>query len=285
VFGIGTIEVWYDAATVPFPLAPIQGAYNEIGCIAKSSICKLDNSLFWLGADPRGYGIIYRNQGYTGKRISTHAVEYAIQSYGDVSDAVAYTYQQEGHAFYVISFPTAGKTWAYDVSTGAWHERAGWSNGAFTRHRSQCQMTFNNKIIVGDYENGNLYALDLDTYQDNGDIQKWLRSWRPIPENTNTLVRTAQHGLQLLCESGVGLNDGQGSDPQVMLRWSDDGGHTWSSEHWAQMGKIGEYGFRAFWRRLGMTLKLRDRVYEVSGTDPIKLVITGANLLVSATGK
>ena len=285
VFGTGTIEVWYDAATVPFPLAPIQGAYNEIGCIAKSSICKLDNSLFWLGADPRGYGIIYRNQGYTGKRISTHAIEYAIQGYGDVSDAVGYTYQQEGHAFYVIAFPTAGKTWAYDVSTGAWHERAGWSNGEFTRHRSQCQMTFNNQIIVGDYINGNLYALDLNTYQDNGDIQKWLRSWRPIPENQNTLVRTAQHGLQLLCESGAGLNDGQGSDPQVMLRWSDDGGHTWSSEHWTQMGKIGQYGFRAFWRRLGMTLKLRDRVYEVSGTDPVKIIITSANLLVSATGK
>jgi hypothetical protein len=146
-------------------------------------------------------------------------------------------------------------------------------------------MTFNNQIIVGDYENGNLYALDLNTYQDNGDIQKWLRSWRPIPENQNTLVRTAQHGLQLLCESGVGLNDGQGSDPQVMLRWSDDGGHTWSSEHWTQMGRIGQYGFRAFWRRLGMTLKLRDRVYEVSGTDPVKIIITGANLLVSATSK
>ena len=125
VFGEGTTEVWYDAATVPFPLAPIQGAYNEIGCIAKASVCKLDNSLFWLGQDPRGYGIVYRNQGYTGKRVSTHAIEFAIQGYGDVSDAVAYTYQQEGHAFYVIAFPTVGKTWVYDVATTAWHERAG----------------------------------------------------------------------------------------------------------------------------------------------------------------
>jgi hypothetical protein len=319
VFGTGTTEVWYDAATTPFPLAPIQGAYNEIGCIAKASICKLDNSLFWLGADPRGYGIVYRNQGYTGKRISTHAIEYAIQGYGDVSDAVAYTYQQEGHAFYVLAFPTAGKTWAYDVSTGAWHERAGFQNGDFVRHRGQCQMNFDSLTIVGDYENGNLYAYDLDIYQDNGEIQKWLRSWRPIPANENTTLRTAQHGLQLLCESGVGLSgvdpqavpiidyllteadqiidteNGdnivldyatvQGSDPKVMLRWSDDGGHTWSNEHWTKMGRIGQYGFRAFWRRLGMTLKLRDRVYEVSGTDPVKVVVTGANLIVSPTGR
>ena len=283
VFGSGTTEVWYDAATTPFPLAPIQGAYNEIGCIAAFSIAKLDNSIFWLGADPRGYGIVYRNQGYTGKRVSTHAVEYAIQNYGDISDAIAYTYQQEGHAFYVLTFPSAGKTWVYDVATAAWHERAGWLNGNFTRHRSQCQMDFNSQTVVGDYQNGNLYALDLDVYADNGNTQKWLRSWRPIPENQNPMKRSAQHGLQLLCESGAGLNVGQGSDPQAMLRWSDDGGHTWSNEHWTKMGRIGQYGFRAFWRRLGMTLKLRDRVYEVSGTDPIKLVITGANLILTPT--
>jgi hypothetical protein len=330
VFGTGTTEVWYDAATTPFPLSPIQGAYNEIGCIAKASIAKLDNSLFWLGADPRGFGIVYRNQGYTGKRVSTHAIEFAIQSYGDVTDAVAYTYQQEGHAFYVLAFPTAGKTWVYDVSTGAWHERAGWNNGSFTRHRSQCQMNFDSQTIVGDYENGNLYAFDLDVYADDNNTQKWLRSWRPIPENQNNLNRSAQHTLQLTCESGVGLDlgptsdptiaffatsnvydatvnnivtnngdylifsmttipsgtaDGQGANPEAMLRWSDDGGHTWSSEHWTQMGRIGQYGFRAFWRRLGMTLKLRDRVYEVSGTDPVKIVITGANLLVSPTSR
>ena len=283
VFGAGTTEIWYDAATVPFPLAPIQGAYNEIGCIAPFSIAKLDNSLFWLGADPRGYGIIYRNQGYTGKRISTHAVEYAIQHYGDISDATAYTYQEEGHAFYVLNFPKANATWVFDVATNAWHERASWKNGSFMRHRGQCQMNFNNQTIVGDFENGNIYAMDLDVYADNGSIQKWVRSWRPIPPNQNNLKRTAQHTLQLTCESGVGLNLGQGEDPQVMLRWSDDGGHTWSNEFWISMGKIGEYGRRAIWRRLGMTTKLRDRIYEVSGTDPNKIIIVGAELFLNGT--
>ncbi len=283
VFGQGTTEVWYDAGTIPFPLAPIQGAYNEIGCLAPFSIAKLDNSIFWLGADPRGYGIVYRNQGYTGKRVSTHAIEYAIQQYGDISDAEAYTYQEEGHAFYVLNFPKANATWVYDVATGAWHERASWNNGFFMRHRGQCQMNFNSQTIVGDFENGNIYALDLNVYSDNGDIQKWVRSWRPLPPNQNNLKRTAQHTLQLDCQSGVGLNLGQGSDPQVMLRWSDDGGHTWSSEHWISMGKIGEYGYRAIWRRLGMTTKLRDRIYEISGTDPNKIVIVGAELFLSGT--
>jgi hypothetical protein len=283
LFGTDSVEVWYDAGLPDFPLTRIQGAFNEIGCVAAFSIAKLDNGLFWLGTDARGQGIVYRANGYTGQRISTHAIEYAIAQYGDISDAIAYTYQQEGHAFYVLTFPSGDATWVYDVSTQAWHERAGWDNGVFVRHRSNCQCNFGGNIIVGDYENGNIYKFSLDIYADNGGIQKWLRSWRALPTGQNNLKRTAHHSLQLNCESGVGINDGQGSDPQAMLRWSDDGGHTWSNEHWSPMGKIGAYYQRVFWRRLGMTLKLRDRVYEVSGTDPVKIAVMGAELILSPT--
>jgi hypothetical protein len=283
VFGTDSVEVWYDAGLQDFPLQRIQGAFNEIGCVAAFSVAKLDNGLFWLGTDARGQGIVYRANGYTGTRVSTHAVEYAITQYGNISDAIAYTYQQEGHAFYVLTFPTGNATWVYDVATQAWHERAGWSNGQFTRHRSNCQCNFQGNTVVGDYENGNIYTLDLGTYADNGGVQKWLRSWRALPSDSNNLKRSAHHSLQLDCESGVGLNNGQGSSPQVMLRWSDDGGHTWSNEHWANMGKIGQFFRRVIWRRLGMTLKLRDRVYEVSGTDPVKVAIMGAQLDATPT--
>lgn len=283
LFGSNSVEVWYDAGNPDFPLQRIQGAFNEIGCLAPYSVAKLDNGVFWLGSDARGKGIVYRATGYTGQRVSTHAVEWQIQQYSDMSDAVAYTYQQDGHAFYVLIFPTAETTWVYDVSTGGWHERAGFTNGAFVRHRSNCQMSFNNEIVVGDYENGNIYALDLETYADNGAIQKWLRSWRALAPGQNNLKRTAQHSLQLDCQAGVGLNSGQGSDPQVMLRWSDDGGHTFGNDRWRSMGKIGQYGYRTIWRRLGMTTKLRDRVYEISGTDPVKIAITGAELSADPT--
>ena len=316
LFGTQSVEVWYYNGDIDFPFARIQGAFNEIGCAAAYSVAKLDNGLFWLGADARGQGIVYRSNGYTGVRISTHAIEYAIAQYDVISDAIAYTYQQEGHSFYVLTFPTANATWVYDVATQAWHERASWENSHFNRHRSNCQMAFNGEVIVGDYVNGNLYAFDLDVYSDNGQTQRWLRSWRAIPTGQNDLKRTAHHSMQLDCESGVGVNgidfddpvvnflsteagdyiitEGgdyidvdddytQGVVPKVMLRWSDDGGHTWSNEHWANMGRIGQYYRRVFWRRLGMTLKLRDRVYEVSGTDPVKIVIMGAELHASGT--
>ena len=283
LFGTTSVEVWYDAGTPDFPLARIQGAFMEVGCEAAYSVAKLDNSVFWLGSDARGRGIVYRANGYTPARISTNAVEYAIQGYGSISDAIAYTYQQDGHPFYVLIFPTADATWVYDVSTRLWHERAGFSNGQFVRHRSNCQTSFNDEIVVGDYEDGRLYAFDLDVYADDDQIQKWLRSWRALATGQNNLKRTAHHSLQLDAQTGVGLNDGQGSDPQVMLRWSDDAGHTWSNEHWKSMGAIGNYGYRTIWRRLGMTEKIRDRVYEVSGTDPVKIAIMGAELFVTPT--
>jgi hypothetical protein len=357
LFGTNSVEVWYDSGGADFPLTPVQGAFNEVGCIAAFSVAKLDNGIFWLGADARGRGIVYRANGYTAQRVSTHAVEWQIQQYGNLSDAIAYTYQQDGHSFYVLIFPSANSTWVFDVATSLWHERAAFINGSFTRHRSNCQMSFSNEVVVGDHELGNIYAFDLEVFSDAGAVQKWLRSWRALPVGTNDLKRTAQHSLQLDAETGAinnsvistitiidvsDLNDdlltengdflvweypdpalteilvtesgddlvqengdlllaafttiaggnilieigspaATAVDPQVMLRWSDDGGHTWSNEHWRSMGKTGEWGRRVIWRRLGMTLKLRDRVYEASGTDPIKIAIMGAELNVSAT--
>jgi hypothetical protein len=350
LFGNNSTEVWYNAGLADFPLVRIQGAYNELGCAARYSVAKMNNQIYWLGKDFRGQGIVYQANGYMGQRISTHAVEWQIQQYGTLSDAIGFTYQQDGHSFYVLVFPSAGRTWVYDAITGAWHERAGWDD-QWTRYRAQVQVFYNNENLVGDYETGAIYALDADTFDYNGTPQRWLRSWRALPTGENTLRRTAQHSLQLDCETGVGLAqspgyeaenlmteggdnlvaeflqstlatesgdelilDGSietiylvnnadfslpflppmylttdsytatpGYDPQVMLRWSDDGGHTWSNEHWRSMGRIGQFGYRTYWRRLGMTLKLRDRVYEVSGTDPIKLAIMGAELQVSGT--
>jgi hypothetical protein len=283
VFGTDTTEVWYNAGLTDFPLVRIQGAFNEIGCAAPASVAKMDNQIYWLGQDARGQGIVYRAAGYIGQRISTHAIEWQMQEYSNMEDATGYTYQQDGHSFYVLNFPSANTTWVFDVATGAWHERAGFENGQFTRHRANNMCNFDGNIIVGDFENGNIYKFDLEVYADNGQPQKWLRSWRALPTGANNLTRTIQHAMQLDCETGVGLNTGQGSDPQVMLRFSDDGGHTWSNEHWKSMGGIGTYGTRTIWRRLGATMKIRDRVYEISGTDPVRIYIMGAELQLSGT--
>ena len=205
LFGANSIEVWYDAGLIDFPFTRIQGAFNELGCAAAYSVAKMDNSIFWVGGDSRGRGIVYRAKGYAGERISTHAVEWQIQQYNDISDAIAYTYQQDGHSFYVLTFPSANKTWVYDAATNVWHERAYLNSGTLIRHRSNCQMSFANEIVVGDYADGRVYAFDQDYYSDDGNPQKWLRSWRAIKPGENNLNRTAHFALQVDMETGAGV--------------------------------------------------------------------------------
>jgi len=277
VFGDKSIEVYYNSGNADFPFERINGAVIEQGCSAAASIQKLDNSVFWLGHNDQGGGVVWKARGYTPERISTHAIEYAIAQWETLSDAYAWTYTQEGHAFYALSSPSADETWVFDAATGLWHQRATftdsvYSTGVFTRHRANCVTAFNDKIVIGDHTDGRIYVFDMDRYQDNMTVRKWLRSVRS-PHAEGRRVR--YNRLQLDMETGHGLTFGQGSNPQVMMRYSDDGGHTWSSEHWVSSGRIGKYKARAQWWRLGMG---RDRVFEFSGTDAVKIAIVGAYL-------
>jgi hypothetical protein len=278
VFGQTSIEVWSNVGTTPFPFAPIQGSFNETGIAAIRSVATLDNSLFWLGKDSRGQGIIYRTNGYRAERVSTHAIEWQIQNYSDISDAVAYTYQQDGHAFYVITFPTGNATWVYDVSTQAWHERGAWDGVNFDRHISNCQAFYEGNTYVG-CTDGKINILSNDVYTEPGVTTRWLRSWRALPPGQNNLKRTAHHSLQIDCETG---NDATG-ERNVELRWSDNGGHTYNSTpRTASLGAYLDYSKRVIFRRLGMTTELRDRVYELSGEDSA-IFIMGAELMLSPT--
>lgn len=285
VFGEQSTQVFVNTPVeTGLPFAPIQGAFNEIGCGAMYSVAKLNNALIWFGQDRQGSAVIYRTEGYLAKRVSNHAVEREFNSYRVTNDAIAYGYQQDGHWFYVITFPTESKTWVYDATVEEWHERAGLNSyGEFIRHPSNNHVFWNNLNLVGSYNSGKIYSFDTSVYSDDGAIQKCLRTWRALPTKANNLKRTIHDSLQIECQVGVGTNLGQGSNPLMMLRYSDDGGHTWSNEVTASLGLEGETYTRVLFRRLGATMKSRDRVYEISVTDPVALNIMGAELTVRRT--
>lgn len=269
-------EIWRPSSDIDFPFARDTNATIEQGCAAAWSVATMDNSVFWLGKNREGGGIVWRLNGYTPQRISTEAIEFAIAGYARTDDAIAYAYQQEGHTFYVLSFPTGNATWVYDAATQLWHQRAYLdpATGTLGRHRSNCHVYHAGLHIVGDCLTGELYTLDLDYYRD--------RDSDPMPA-----IRAAAHisgqdygwiihnRLQVDVEAGVGATLGQGSDPVMLLDWSDDGGHTWSNQHPATPGKVGQYANRVRWNRLG---RARDRVYRITIADPIKRAIFGASL-------
>jgi hypothetical protein len=267
-------EVWVDSGLFPFAFQRIPGTSTQHGIAAKFSVARLGNSFAYLSKNIRGDGQIMMMNGYTPTRISTHAVENSIEN-AYIADARAWTYLLEGHEVYVVSFPTLDLTWAYDIATGMWHKWL-WvdSNNVFHRHRGNCHSHFQGVNLVGDHSNGQIYMLDPLNYTDSGNE---IRRIRRAPHLISDYQRQYFHEFQIHFQPGVGLPDG--SAPQAMCRWSDDGGSTWSNEHWTSIGVQGAYKNRAIWRRLGES---RDRIFEVVVTDPINAVITAANLKADA---
>jgi len=272
-------EVWINSGGVPFPFTRIPGTSTQQGIAAQFSMSRMGNSFAYVSKNNRGEAMIVRMNGYFPERISTHAVETTLVNQ-NVSTAYAWTYQLEGHEVYVVSFPSVGEnglTWAFDNTTGLWHK---WlyrnPQNEFERHRGNCCAFFNQQVLVGDHTNGKIYQLSRNFYTDDGAP---IRRVRRAPHITSDLQRQYFHELQIQFQPGVGLSSGQGEDPQAMLRWSSDGGSTWSNEYWTSIGKQGKYLNRAIWRRLGFA---RDRVFEVSISDPVRAVIISANLKAEA---
>jgi len=268
IFGERSIEVFGNSPGT-FPFERINGATQEMGCAAAHSVVKMDNSLIWLGSDERGDAMIWRAQGYQPGRISTHAIEEEMRKYTRIDDAIGYSYQQAGHSFYVLTFPSASKTWCYDAATQLWHERAyrDVSNN-LNRVRDNCHVFYQRKHLVGDWENGNIYALDLDVFTDNGAVIPRIKSFQHM---NAAGLRQFFDKLTLDIEAGVG--NAADPDPQVTLRWSDDAGKTWSSTLTASIGSVGEYSAKAVFNRLGMG---RNRVFEVSTTAAVRIALQGA---------
>lgn len=390
--GLKSSVVYYDSGNL-FPYDVIPGGFIEQGLVAKWSMAKLDNSIFWLGGDERGNAVCWRMQGYTPQRVSNHATENAWQNYSTVTDAIAYSYQDRGHLFYVLYFPTGNATWIYDAATGMWHERSFLDpiTGKFSAHRSQCHVFAFGKHLVGDWASGNIYQMSINFADDSGnEIQRMRRAphisseeeWifhsqlqvdlepavlpPTIPPTNLTLVspngtlwnvfvtdagllQTVQGSINnaqavilnnpgntvswqlgvtnagLLTTTSVTFNaanpkiatiaslsgnaawdigvttpglltttadnlalttfqpqllDGAGNvrGPIASIRWSDDGGHTWSNFYQVDCGKIGQFKTRAMWRRMGRS---RDRVYELTCSDPVPWRVVDAYLQAS----
>lgn len=268
LIGEQTSEAWYNAGTFPFPFAPVPQGFIQQGTRSGFSLASLNNTLVWLQHNAQGAGMVMRLNGYSPERISTHAIEFAIQGYADVDDAVGFTYQQQGHDFYVLNFPQANATWVYDLNTNLWHQRGYWNplTAVFDCYRIQSHChTLNNIHFVGDRLTGKVYEMSIEVATDvDGAGIRRLRQFRGLNDDEKWVFYS---NSQLVLQSGVGTATGQGVNPQAMLSWSNDGGHQFSSEIWSGAGRQGEYNHRTMWR--GSNGRARNRVWRIVMTDPV----------------
>lgn len=274
-----TTEVYANTGNADFPFERVGGGFIEMGIAARNSLAQIGDHFFWLGQSKYGTGVVYKMRGLEPDRISTHAIEKAIAGYAAPGSATAFCYQDRGHYFYVLNFAEA--TWCYDLTTGLWHERAFTTQGVLSRHLAD-HYAFDkshNYHIVGDVSSNEVYIFDRSVYTDDG---SYITRLRTCPHLYQENKRIQYNSFELDMETGVGLDgSGQGSDPKVMLSFSDDGGHTYSNEILGSVGKMGNYGQRVKFNRLGMS---RDRVFRIKMTDPVKCKWLGAELDIEMTG-
>jgi hypothetical protein len=269
LLGAQTIEVWFNAGDTTFPFERLPGVFMQHGCAAVNSIAQMDGEIYWLSQSPQGNCYISKTQQFNAIPVSTFALDNEIGTYARIDDAIAFTYQIEGHFFYVITFPTADKTWQYDLTTQQWNELS-WidGDGNLHRHRASCYASAYGQPIVGDWENGNLYLWDVNAFTDNGNPIPRIRSFmHSVDDNSDRISYR-----EFIANMEVG--NGSNYEPvPVYLRWSDTRGKSWGNAVGISLGMEGEYLTSLQWQRLGMA---RDRVFELSWSTPVKTALLGA---------
>lgn len=289
-------EVWYWSGDALFPFQQLPGVIIEHGTCAKYSVAKTDKFLFWLSQDKDGRPmLVMGNAGYEVKRISTHALEAEIQKYTRWDDAIGYTYQMFGHVFYDIVFPTANRTWSYDLSTGEFSQYVSINrNGAENRMRGFLSAYVYNTNVMLDWQTGALYALDPDYFADDTDPIKCVRGFPHLGAGGQRVLYPG-----IVADMDVGRVQGRSFDPtlltnpfasgfssgfgpfyaqdipQVSMRFSHDRGYTFGQRQRRGLGATGQYNHVLRWGPQG---EARDGVFELEWAVPCATALNCAYL-------
>jgi hypothetical protein len=271
LIGALTTEIWIGTGAADFFFQQVQGAYIDHGCAAPYSASNQDVLTFWLMQDRQGKGIIVKGVGYDIEEISTPYIVAQINKYQTITDAIGFCFQVADHAFYALVFPTANHAWLYDLKIKQWCE---WlyidNNGAFNRPLANCSMFWQERNIVGDFSNGNIYILDFDTYTDNGQPITHIRTFPHMLEDGDRVIYK-----QFIASMQVGTADppDPNIDFPIFLSFSDDGGITYGQPLEQSLGQGGQFLTQPSWNRLGMA---RDRVFKLQWSAPFKTALNGA---------
>jgi hypothetical protein len=280
LIGTQTGEVWVGTGDPDARFTPYTPVFIEVGVIAADTMIRVSgDTMMWVAQDKDGAGYVVRTSGYAPEKVSTIAVDYAMQQLSTINDGAAFSYQQEGHTFYVVSFPAAHQTWVFDLSTGEWHRRGYWDPNvmAYRVYRPQCHAFAFGGIhglglnLVGDRASGRIMALKPQVGTDMDGVV--IRRMRQAPHLADRDQEVTFDRVQMDMDVGQGLAVGQGSDPTMMLVYSNNGGNTWGHELWRSAGKQGDYRIQVAWSRLGTA---KNRVFRLVVSDPVPWRVVGA---------
>ena len=270
--GSQTGEAWYNAGTFPIPFVPASAGLFNYGTPSPFSPKRVGDSLCFVGQTINGTGLVLQARGLRPEVISTDALTHALGHYSTLTDGIGDCHSVAGHTFYTITFPEQNATWAWDESFPSWCERGSWDSmtGMYNAWRPIHHAFAFGEARFLDLIGSSLYRMDETLATDiDGDGIRWQRTGPSIVQENKPIFFGT---FELLAETGIGLSSGQGSDPQVMMQLSKDGGRTWGSEIWRSMGLLGEYSKRIRWTRCGTG---RKKTVRIAGSDPVRVMLAG----------
>lgn len=265
--GETSTQVYYDSKNPDFNFEPYANGAMSVGVKAPHSMVTSAQGVLWLGTTAEGEVRVIKAQGFQPIVISNEDIDYQISEMADPTDAYAWIEQDGDRTLYVLTFPGADRTFCYDLMLPkdlGWFEKKSTGIG---RWRASGYGSIGNKRVIGDYSSGIVYTLERDTYDENGAILKRLRRTQIIHQDKKEVTINE---LVLDVEVGRGLSNGQGSDPKVVMRYSHDGGSTWSAQLWEDLGRIGKRRTEVYWSKLGAA---RSWMFEIWITDPVPFAI------------
>ena len=281
LIGAQTGEVWFDAGAFPFPFQPRPGATFPWGIAAADSLAVVGDSVLWVSRNREGQGIVVRARGYSPSPYSDPALEAALARYAAqfrIDDAEGIGLQWQGHAFYVLNFPSVPATWFVDLATGEWMELGAWNpaRGDFDAWRARVHCQAFGKHLVAQAGSSIVSFLDIDSStEQDGSVMRRLRVPPSLVSQDGRPV--VVDALRLQIQTGVGTQTGAGVDPVALLRVSSDFGLTYGNEIAASIGRIGATHTEVLYTRLGSGLP--GWVPSIVISDPVPVQIVGVDIL------
>lgn len=235
-FGTDTIEPWENTGVGTPPFERMNGAIIEdVGVLNKNSISTTKDGVYFIGND----GLPYQLQSFQAVKLTlqNQGIAQLFRSYGKDS-AFVRTLPVQGQNIIAFSFPQSQKTWCYSEQTGLWFELTHSTSDVMWLGKTSAFLF--DKTLVGDRLNGNIYELDINTYQDNSTTKIRERVFKPFSgaDLGAPLERLQLKSVRYSLETGVGSAS---SSPQIMVSYSTDGGRSYSNERTLELGEEGDY--------------------------------------------
>ena len=259
VLGTESVEVWYNDGSTPFVRR--DGATINRGTLSPYTFKRVGNTFMMLDSKRHVVNIEGRNPVIVSNEIDDDLAEIR-----DIEDAFAMVMDIEGRAFYVLSFPRANRTYAYDYKMKAW---ARWGqyqseHGVYDRFggNSYAFCTDWNKHVIGSKDDGRVYTMASSINAD-GDSYNRLRVQTGHIDH-GVLSNKRSRDLRLRGKRGSTSQPGS-----LMLRVRDNGTGQWSREYILDTGAAGDYviDWSVF---LGGIY--RTRQYEITATDNVPVL-------------